>query len=135
MKPLFVDTSGWMMLADAADPHHAQAVAARDAWLKKGGALLSTDYVVDETLTLLRMRLGLPVARRWWEMVDASPRAAFETIDPTRADKAREWFFRWNDKAFSFTDCSSFVVMQQHRLKFALTADRHFEQAGFTMVP
>ena len=52
-----------------------------------------------------------------------------------RADKARLWFFRWRDKDFSFTDCTSFVVMKELRLRRALTTDRHFRDAGFEAVP
>lgn len=135
MKPLFVDTAGWMMLADASDPAHAVARDARDAWLEDGGVLLSTDYVMDETLTLLRVRLGLSAAQRWWNQVDGSPRLLWDGIDTARAEKARQWFFRWKDKSFSFTDCTSFVVMREHRIKVALTCDDHFTQAGFQVLP
>ncbi|MBU6401014.1 MAG: hypothetical protein KGS61_11895 [Verrucomicrobia bacterium] len=53
MTPLFVDTAGWMACADQADPAHRRAVAARDRWLERGGRLVTTDYVADETLTLV----------------------------------------------------------------------------------
>jgi hypothetical protein len=53
----------------------------------------------------------------------------------SRADKARALFFRHGDKDFSFTDCTSFVVMRELRLREALTTDRHFAQAGFSMRP
>lgn len=58
MKGLFVDTGGWMACADLADPAHVRAAAARDTALETGLALVTTDFVVDETLTLLRVRLG-----------------------------------------------------------------------------
>ncbi|MBI2894612.1 MAG: type II toxin-antitoxin system VapC family toxin [Deltaproteobacteria bacterium] len=134
-RRLFVDTAGWMMLADGSDPCHAAAVEVRDRFLESGGVLLSTDFVMDETLTLLRVRLGLDAAERWWGQVDASPRLVWDWIDPERAVAARHWFFRWRDKGFSFTDCTSFVVMTERRLKVALTSDRHFVQAGFRVVP
>ena len=132
---LFVDTAGWMALADGADPAHAAARTARDDCLRDGGALITTDYVVDEMLTLIRLRLGLHAARNWWERVDSSRRLRWEWIDPARADKARTWFFKWADKSFSFTDCTSFVVMDELSLRKALTTDRHFLQAGFEMLP
>jgi predicted nucleic acid-binding protein len=135
VKTLFVDTAGWMMLADANDPQHARARKACDAWLESGGHLISTDFVMDETLTLIRTRLGLTSAERWWEHVAASRRLHWEWIDSDRAEKARHWFFGWKDKAFSFTDCTSFVVMRERRLKRALTSDGHFTQAGFEVVP
>jgi hypothetical protein len=135
MKGLFVDTAGWMCLADASDPKHEAARSARDKWLKEGGVLIATDFVMDETLTLLRVRLGLEAAERWWQQVETSPRLRWEWIDPTRAEKARAWFFRWKDQPFSFTDCTSFVVMRELRLRRALTTDRHFRTAGFEIVP
>ena len=135
LKRMFVDTAGWMMTADGSDPQHSAAVVARDTWLKRGGILLTTDFVLDETLTLLRVRLGLDSAERWWDQVESSPRVSWEWIDPERAEKARRWFFRWRDKSFSFTDCTSFVVMKELRIRSALTSDHHFVQAGFESVP
>ena len=135
MTPLFVDTAGWMMLADGADPSHDRARNTCDAWLERRGNFVTTDFVMDETLTLIRMRLGLEAAERWWDQVSASQRVSWEWVDPMRAEKARAWFFRWRDKTFSFTDCTSFVVMKELRLKVALTSDHRFTQAGFDAVP
>lgn len=135
MRQVFVDTAGWMACADGADPAHARAVSARDAALRAGRLLVTTDYVVDETLTLLRMRLGLPAAASWWSQVDGSRRVRWQWIDASRAEKARALFFRHRDKDYSFTDCTSFVVMRELRLKDVLTTDRHFRQAGFQPLP
>lgn len=135
MKGLFVDTAGWMACADGADPAHRSACAARDAALEQGNTLVTTDYVVDETLTLIRKRLGLDAAEAWWEQVEGSSRLRWEWIGVTRAEKARRVFFRHRDKAYSFTDCTSLVVMQELRLKLALTTDAHFRQMGFQVLP
>jgi len=131
MKGLFVDTAGWMACADQADPQHRRACEARDAALSQGGVLITTDYVVDETLTLLRRRLGLGAAIAWWQQIDGSSRLRWEWIDIARAERARSLFFRYRDKDYSFTDCTSLVVMQELRLKQALTTDSHFRQMGF----
>jgi predicted nucleic acid-binding protein len=135
VKALFVDTAGWMACADAADPAHARAVAARDGALETGRALVTTDYVVDETLTLVRLRLGLPAAEKWWAQVEASPRVRWQWIDPSRSDKALALFFRDRDNDYSFTDCTSFVVMRELKLREVLTTDRHFRQMGFHTLP
>ena len=132
---LFVDTAGWMAMADEADAMHESSRRARDALLRDGGILVSTDYVMDETLTLIRVRLGLSAAVKWWAQVDTTTRVRWERIDPVRAEKARSWFFQWSDKDFSYTDCTSFVIMRELGLRRALTTDRHFVQAGFEMVP
>ncbi len=135
MKFLFVDTAGWTACADAADPAHAAARAARDKWLERDGHLLTTDYVIDETLTLLRIRLGLDAAENWWHSIAASSRVRKEAIQSERAERARAIFFRYRDKEFSFTDCTSFALMREMRLRQALTTDRHFRQAGFEIIP
>jgi predicted nucleic acid-binding protein len=135
MKALFVDTGGWMACADAADRACLTARAARDRALERGQLLVTTDYVIDETLTLVRMRLGLAAAEVWWAQVQASSRLRTEWIGAPRADKARHLFFRHRDKDFSFTDCTSFIVMQELKLRQVLTTDVHFRQVGFDAVP
>jgi len=135
MKALLVDTAGWLACADSGDPAHAKAVAARDRWLEQASLLVTTDYVVDETLTLLRLRLGLAAAETWWSQIEGSSRLRWEFVDAERADKARAIFFRYRDKDFSFTDCTSFVVMRDLKLREVLTTDRHFSQMGFTVLP
>jgi predicted nucleic acid-binding protein len=132
---LFVDTAGWMACADEADPSHDRAIEARDSALKGGKILVTSDYVIDETLTLIRLRLSLAAAARWWTQLEGSSRLRWEWIGVARADKAREVFFRHRDKKYSFTDCTSYVVMKELKLKQSLTTDRHFRQMGFEVVP
>src|SRR5258708_3989306 len=113
MKYRFVDTAGWMACADAADANHKAPPAPRDRWLECEGLLLTTDYVIDETPTLLRCRLNLPAAEKWWEGIATSRRVRQEAIHAERAERARAIFFRRHDKDFSFTDCTSFVLMAE----------------------
>jgi hypothetical protein len=135
VKAVFVDTSGWIAVTDGADSNHVQMCAARNVALEAGQLLVTTDFVVDETLTFLRAKLGIEVAEQWWHDFDRSPRVRWERIDTTRFDKARELFFQYRDKDFSFTDCASFAVMREIRLTHVLTTDRHFQQMGFQVVP
>jgi predicted nucleic acid-binding protein len=135
MKGLLVDTAGWMACADGADPAHARACAARDGALEAGQTLITTDFIVDETLTLIRFRLGLTSAATWWRQIDGSSRLRWERIDSERFERARELFLQYRDKDFSFTDCTSFAVMREIRLTHALTTNRHFRQMGFQVVP
>ncbi len=117
------------------------AAGERDSCLKGGRILVSTDYVIGETLTLVRGRLGLRAAAEWWAQIDASSRIRWERINASRAEKARARFFEWTardpwtDNHLSFTHCTSFVVMEELGLARALTTDRHFSQAGFETVP
>jgi predicted nucleic acid-binding protein len=135
MKAVFADTAGWVACADRRDQSHAECCAARDSQLKEGKVLVTTDYVVDETLTLLRIRLGTASARQWWETVSSSQRVLMRSVDEELLEAARQWFFRYSDKDFSFTDCTSFVLMKRDRINSALTTDHHFVQAGFMALP
>ena len=135
MTALFVDTAGWMACADASDAAHDASRAARDNAMRAGRPLVTTDYVVDETLTLMRIRLGLSASETWWRQIDGSPRGRWERIDSARFDHALELFFQHRDKGYSFTDCTSFAVMRELKLASALTTDKHFKQMGFEVLP
>ena len=132
---MFVDTAAWIAAADTADASGSAVRKARDQWLSEGGVLTTTDYVIDETLTTIRFRLGLDAAEAWWLQIDGSARLRIESIDEARRERALSLFFRYRDKRFSFTDCCSFVLMRELRIRRALTLDHHFRQAGFEVVP
>ncbi len=124
-----------MACADESEPAHHRALHSRDAALESGSVLVTTDYVIDETLTLIRVRLTLAAAEAWWAQLEGSSRLRWEWIGIARAERARDVFFRHRDKSYSFTDCTSFVVMKELKLKQALTTDRHFRQMGFEVLP
>jgi predicted nucleic acid-binding protein len=124
-----------MACADAGDKFHTQASQERDKALQQGFVLVTTDYVADETLTLIRMRLSLGAAQKWWSQVEASERLRWESIDTSRAERARRIFFSHRDKEYSFTDCTSFALMQELKIKQVLTTDKHFRQMGFDVRP
>jgi len=97
--------------------------------------LATTDYVIDKTLTTIRFRLGLNAAEAWWLRIDGSIRLRIESVDEARRERARAFFFRYRDKNFSFTDCCSFVLMRELRIRRVLTLDHHFRQMGFEVLP
>jgi len=135
MNAVFVDTGGWMACADRADPAHWACAAARDSTLEAGRILITTDFVVDETLTLIRFRLGLAAADAWWQQIDGSARLRWERIESDRFERARNLFFQYQDKDLSFTDCTSVAVMRELKLKTVITTDGHFQQVGFEVLP
>ena len=135
MKGLLVDTAGWMACADRADPAHLACCTARDAALEAGQTLITTDFIVDEALTLIRFRLGLTAADAWWRQIDRSPRLRWERVDSDRFERARQVFFQHRDKDLSFTDCTSMVILRELKLMQVMTTDRHFHQMGFQVLP
>ncbi len=135
MNVLFVDTAGWIAAADRSDTLNQPVMRARDKWLKENGVLATTDYVIDETLTLLRMRLGIEPAETWWAQIEGSRRISIEYASIPRLEKARSLFFRYRDQDYSLTDCLSFTVMRELRIRHALTLDNHFRTMGFMVLP
>jgi len=52
-------------------------------------------------------------------------------MTPEWEDEAWQMFKRYTDKACSFTDCTSFVVMRHRGMREAFTNDHNFEQVGY----
>lgn len=128
MKRVFVDTSGWYAYARGDDPGHADARAALESW---EGRLVTTDFVFDETVTLARMRLGTAAAARIGDALLDPGVVELVRLLPEDFEDAWSLFKKGKDKAWSFTDCSSFAVMRRLRLHAAVSTDHHFRQAGF----
>jgi predicted nucleic acid-binding protein len=128
MTPVFADTSYYVALLSATDAHHDRAVEWSETVL---GRIVVTEYVLVE----LGNALAGPVDRQLYapfvHHLLADPSTVFIPASQTLFRQGLELFANRPDKEWSLVDCVSFVVMQQRRLREALTADRHFKQAGF----
>jgi predicted nucleic acid-binding protein len=127
---IFVDTGGFYALLSPHDHWHEKAIAAMKR-LPASHLLVSTDYVLAETATLLRARGQSHLVDPWFAEVFKSARFKIVWMEPARFEEVRQFFVKHGDKAWSFTDCFSFCVMQQRKTRRALAADQHFRQAGF----
>jgi predicted nucleic acid-binding protein len=134
MRP-FADTGAWCALYDRSDIHHARASAFLKELKRKKAQLITSDYVLDESLTLLRFRVGHKEAVDLGRWVLQSPLVKLINVDEKTWQSAWEMFVRYDDKGFSFTDCTSFAIMQQLGLLNVFAFDHNFEQAGFVMLP
>lgn len=130
-RDVFLDSSGLYALADHRDPDRPKARECVERCLREKGRLILTDYVLDESLTLAKARRGSHAALSLLEIVENSDGFRMEWIGPERFAAAKTFFRRHADHAYSFTDCTSFVVMRELRLRDALTGDTHFAEAGF----
>ncbi len=129
---VFVDTAGFLALWDAGDQHHATALRLQQELIRKNRRFLTTEYVADETITLLLVRHSHRAAMDFLDTIERSEALRLEWIDPARFHAAANWFRKHGDKQWSFTDCISFAVMRELRVRDAFTTDHHFQQAGFT---
>ena len=137
MVPLiFADSSAWYALSDERDADHdAASRFFQTSMRRETGRLATTDYVMDETLTLLRARRGLPAAHQLASLVDSSPNVELVWVGEERYRQALELMMSYRDKEWSFTDCTSFVVMRELGIRDAFTFDANFAQAGFQIHP
>lgn len=138
---LFVDTWGWLVLSNAGDPAFALVAALRKRAAARQGAWVTTDYVLDETITRLFMTTPFALASKFIEGIFEASRLGtldIEHITPDRFIQAWQLRLRYRDKPkFSFTDLTSFTVMRELGLRRVITSDAHFEQAGlgFSLAP
>jgi predicted nucleic acid-binding protein len=129
---ILVDTSGFYALLVRKDDRHREASRIlRDA-ARQRQRFVTTDYVLDETTTLLKARGHGHLLERFFETVVGSPACRIEWTDAARFAAVQTYFLKHLDQAWSFTDCVSFRVMKELRLRESLTKDMHYEEAGFT---
>lgn len=128
---IFIDTSGFFALLTTRDRHHTQARRILQQAAKSQRRLVSTDYVLDETATLLVAR-GVPhLAAPFFQRVFDSQACAVHWTDAAQFAIVQDFFLKHVDQEWSFTDCASFCVMRDQKIREALTNDQHFAAAGF----
>jgi predicted nucleic acid-binding protein len=128
---VFLDTSYFIALLNSNDADHAGAVALQAELTDKETRKITSEYILLELgdgLSRLRFR---HLARQLISLIYQD--SSFEVVpsSPQLFAKALSLFGERADKEWGLTDCSSFVIMQEAGLDVALTADHHFQQAGF----
>lgn len=127
----FVDTSFWIALQFRRDGHSAEAT---ELWRYGRDPLLTTNYVVGETWTFLRRRLGFEAARGFLDFIGTSSRLTVIRVDEGEEREAWAWLRRHDERAYSFVDATSFAVMRRRGILEALAFDGDFSAAGFVEV-
>lgn len=128
MSIVFADTFYWVALANRNDASHRNAT---EFTRRSSSRLLTTEWILTEvanSLASARHRYLVQQLRTLWR-TDKTLKIVEASHDVF--EHGLELFVNRPDKEWSLTDCVSFVVMQEHGLTKALTADHHFEQAGF----
>jgi uncharacterized protein len=119
------------------DPDHESAMR----WLRQNREpLLTTDYVLAETATLIRMRdktaRGHRLAVRIASSILRQQSSILQNVSAADLQKALQVFRDYSDHFFSFVDCTSFAVMERLGIAHAFTFDSHFDEySGISRVP
>jgi predicted nucleic acid-binding protein len=124
-EDIFLDTWGWITIHNKRELRHGEICAFYRNFRTQGGTIYTTDYVLDETLTLLFRRLPFSLARKAVAFLDEATREEYlciEWVTLERFERAKELRLRFQDKPkISFTDLTSMAIMQELGLISILT--------------
>jgi predicted nucleic acid-binding protein len=131
---IFIDTGAFLARYLQNDQHHEGAVR---AWQELGSSregCFTSNFVLDETFTLLGRWAGYDFALQRAKNIYAS--RVLTICRPDREDElnALRFFGKYSDQQVSFTDCISMVLMKRQKIVRVFTYGRHFEFAGFDVV-
>lgn len=128
---IFVDTSGWFASIVPTDKNHG---AARNWLLRNQEPLFTTDYVVDETLTLLKTggetSRALQIADKFFK----GKLAKIYFLTKEDVWQTCEIFQSYSDKDWSFTDCSNKFICEMFGHTHAFSFNRNLWQFSSIIV-
>lgn len=128
---VFVDTSALLALFDADDEHHQKAVGAWRELAASETALVSTNYVVLETIAVTQHRLGLDAVRSF--VREVAPLLELVFVDTAVHAAAVTALLAAGRRQLSLVDCSSFEVIRRRQIRRAFAYDRHFAEQKLTL--
>ena len=132
LKKIFVDTSAFYALLDRSDPHYGDASALWPDLLEDHITLVTSNYVIWETIGLLQKRIGFEAARLWYK--DILGVMEVEWVNPEIHQRSYELWLNLGRRHVSLVDCVSFVTMHQREIEVAFCFKHHFIDYGFTFV-
>jgi len=124
---IFVDTSAWFAAYVEVDANYFAASAFLASVV---GDLITTDYIVAETLNLFRARRRSARAMSFGDIVFDAKEIVVEQVSSDDLKRAWLLFRHYGDKHWSFTDCTSFAMIERLGIKTAFAFDQHFHQFG-----
>jgi predicted nucleic acid-binding protein len=127
MGKIIVDTSAIYALIDRSDNWHLKAKQYFSEIKTQELDVVVTNFIVAETHALLLSRIGHELAREWIRNLLWS----IEYVNKADEKRAREIIITYHDKSFSYTDATTFAVMERLGLSVALAFDSHFNQFGW----
>ncbi len=126
----FIDTRAFLAIADKSDTFHELSATAYQKLVEQKTILYTSNYIIDETITLIRARVNHDAAVAFIKGLDASNIKILHVAEKDE-HSAKEIFIKYKDKDFSYTDCTSFTLIDKHSIDAALSLDEHFSQYGY----
>lgn len=132
---IYIDTGAFIARYIQRDQYHQRAQKAWEELNQRPWRCYTSNFVLDETFTLLARRTCYTFAAQRARALLASE--ALKILRPTYEDElnAVELFEKFADQSVSFTDCVSFALMRKRKIWRVFTFDQHFMLAGFAPWP
>ena len=131
MNKVFLDTSYAVALSARTDENHKRALELADELESTGTHLLTTRAILLEIGNALAKVRYRDAAVKLLTALESDPHVEIVPASDELYRQALEIYMARTDKDWGLIDCMSFVVMTDQGLADALTADKHFVQAGF----
>jgi len=132
---VFVDTGAWVAIADKSDQYAGEGSELYRNLILKREQLITTDLVLVETYNLLSKTIGSKATINFSNKLKSIPFLKIASVTLSDWEKALKILEKYSDKYFSFTDCTSFALMDRLKIRTAFSFDAHFAQYGFTRIP
>lgn len=132
---IFVDTSGWLAIADKDDSYHKKAVEIYTALLRDNKSFLTSNFVIAESYIMILNNIGYEAAISYLDKINTSPRIIKVRSTEDIEREAEGMLKKYKGQDFSYTDSVSFSIMKQWKIKKAFCFDVHFKIAGFLTLP
>ena len=133
---IFVDTGAWIAISNPKDQHHREAVTIYNRIQQRKIYFLTTDYVIDETITRLRYDTNHSLAIMFLSHIEMLVETGVLTVVEINKDvfaAAKALFRQYDSARLSFTDCTSFVVCRENNITEAFAFDQHFAMMGIDL--
>jgi predicted nucleic acid-binding protein len=133
MRDIFVDTAAFLAVLNSEDQYHP---AARQAWediLASAAAIISSNYVILETIAILQNRFGM----RWVKFFESEilPVVDLQWVDESIHNQGLSALLTANRRSLSLVDCTSFEIIRRLGLELSFTFDPHYLEQGFEVIP
>jgi predicted nucleic acid-binding protein len=131
LRAVFVDTGAWVALQYRRDQYHSRARGTMRRLRADGFGLVTTEWVMAESVTLLKARGALDHALAFGDAVQAGRLGYLVESTAERRRHAWDLFLRYRDRRVGWVDCASFAVMEELGLERFFGFDDDFVRAGF----
>lgn len=142
-KFVFLDTSGWIALYNKRDSFYQEAQDLNKELIDGNYYYLTTNFILDETYTGLLFKAGHSISVDLGERIRNTETVKIIYITKDIEDRSWELFKKYSDKDFSFTDCTSFIILQDLMKKIKrkkeniikiFSGNHHFKQMGYEIL-